>query len=545
MDSVSVIFAILMAILASGALVRMIPFSIPLPLIQIVFGVMVAAVFKEGIILDPHVFFLLFIPPLLFLDGWRMPNSVLKKERVNIFQLAFGLVIFTMLVLGYIIHWMIPSIPLPIAFALAAILSPTDPVAVAGIARKLAVPERVMSILEGEALFNDASGLVAFRMAVLVAVTGSFSFSKAATTFLWVAIAGILVGIVTTGLLAYIRRRFTHKYGEEQGSEILLSLLMPFFAYMIAEYIEASGVLAAVAAGITMSRLELIGGIEPMTRMRRSAIWDTVQFTLNGAIFVLLGEQLPFIFTGAMDVVAQTGHQSVLWLLLYALVICVVLIVLRFVWVFVSINATYWLKHQHRLALTQPNVRDMLVVSLGGVRGAITLAGVMTLPLMMPNGDDFPARDLAIFLAAAVIIISLLTASISLPILLKDVHAEAYINSPLAQQKKIALAAVKKAGHKHMAEALVDLKKDHPTLPDDYYEQVLQRLWIEFEGNFDPYRDADNVTHEQYEAERSLRLTMINAARDTIFHLGREHKISDDVVRDLVRQLDLDEVRFS
>src|SRR5699024_3242047 len=124
---------------------------------------------------------------------------------------------------------------------------------------------------------------------------------KAATTFLWVAIAGVLVGIATTWLLSYVRRKFTNKYGEELGSEILLSLLMPFFAYMIAEAIDASGVLAAVAAGITMSRLELTGGIEAMTRMRRSAIWDTVQFTLNGAIFVLLGEQLPGIFNSAVE----------------------------------------------------------------------------------------------------------------------------------------------------------------------------------------------------------------------------------------------------
>lgn len=545
MDSVGVVFAVLIAILASGALVRVIPFSIPLPLIQIVLGIVVAGVFKEGITLEPHLFFLVFIPPLLFLDGWRMPNSVLKKERVNIFQLAFGLVLFTMLGLGYIIHWMIPSMPLPIAFALAAILSPTDPVAVAGIARKLAVPERVMSILEGEALFNDASGLVAFRMAVLVAVTGSFSFYKAATTFLWVAIAGILVGIATTWLLSYVRRQFTNKYGEELGSEVLLSLLMPFIAYMIAETIGASGVLAAVAAGITMSRLELTGGIEPMTRMRRSAIWDTVQFTLNGAIFVILGEQLPDIFNSAVRVVTETGHQSVWWLLIYAFVICFTLMLFRFAWVFVSINITYAIKHKRRLPLSYLNVRDMLVVSIGGVRGAITLAGVMTLPLLLPSGDAFPTRDLAIFLAATVIIISLLMASILLPILLKDVQAEADIQSPLALQKKIAIAAAKKSGEKHIAELLAKLQHRHPQLTDEYYQELIQRLWVEFENGFDPYRDPDNLDHQRYEVERTMRLVIIDAARQAIFHLAKEHKISDDVSREMVKQLDFDEIRIS
>lgn len=545
MESISVIFAILLAILASGAIVRMLPINIPLPLIQIGLGGLIAGVLSEGIELDPHVFFLLFIPPLLFLDGWRMPNDVLKKQRMNIFQLAFGLVIITMIGLGYIINWLIPSLPLPVAFALAAILSPTDPVAVAGIARKLALPERVMSILEGEALFNDATGLVAFRMAVLVAVTGTFSIYNAAGTFLWVALIGIATGVAVTWLLSYVRRKFTAKYGEELGSEVLLSLLTPFAAYAAAEYIDASGVLAAVAAGITMSRLELGGAISPMTRMRRTATWDTLQFTLNGAIFVLLGEQLPDIFKGALDVMAHIEHNSAWWLLLYAVVIFLVLIVLRFSWIFISVNITSLAKNKRFITLSQHNLRDVVLVSVGGVRGTITLAGVLTLPLLLPSGEDFPGRDLAIFLAASVIIISLITASVCLPLLLRNAEEHDHLQSPLAQQKRLAIAAARQSGEKHLTELLQQLASTNTALSVDYFAGLKQRLWGEFEHTFDSYRDPENVQHLQYEVERKMRLAIIDTARQAIYLLAREQKISDEVARDMVTLLDLDEIRFN
>lgn len=202
MENITLIFAIFAAILVSGVVVRLIPW-VPLPLIQIVLGFLLAGVFQEGLTLNPDIFFFLFLPPLLFLDGWRIPKDALKRDRFGIFHLAFGLVIITVLGMGYLMHWMIPSMPLPVAFALAAIVSPTDPVAVAGIGRRLAIPSRVMAILEGEALFNDASGLVAFRMAVLAMMTGAFSIYSAATSFLWLAIAGVITGVTLTWLVAF------------------------------------------------------------------------------------------------------------------------------------------------------------------------------------------------------------------------------------------------------------------------------------------------------------------------------------------------------
>ena len=541
MENIALIFTIVIAVLLSGMVMRLLPWGIPLPLIQIVSGMIISAVFQKGIELNPEVFFLLFLPPLLFLDGWRIPKDALQRDRLGIFQLAFGLVIITVLVLGYIIHWLIPAMPLAVSFALAAIVSPTDPVAVAGITRKLAVPSRLMHILEGEALFNDASGLVAFRMAVLAAVTGVFSLSQATTSFLWVAGAGLVTGFIITRLLAIGRTWFNQRFGEELGAEILISLLTPFAAYAAAEHIGGSGILAAVAAGLTMSSHELSGRVSSLTRMRRTAIWDTVQFALNGIMFVLLGEQLPNIFMGAVHVVQQTGHHNPWWLIVYALVICCTLIVLRFLWVAASI---YVPRHLYKnTASSTATWTHVWILALGGVRGAVTLAGVLTLPLLLPNGTDFPARDLAIFLAATVIIISLIIASIGLPWVLKNPPTPAKAFSTYADQKHLALKAAYEAATQHSKQLVLELSQKNPS-DSANYQLLQQRLLAEFKHNLSTdYQHSDTNSSQQIEYQ--LRLIMIQHARQTIYQLARNKKISDDVARTLVQQLDFDEVRFS
>ena len=183
MESIVLVLAMLLAVVASGYLVRVLPFPVPLPLVQIALGAMIAGVFKSGIALDPEVFFLLFLPPLLFLDGWRIPNYGLLRDKGTILELALGLVVFTVVGMGFLIHWMIPAMPLPVAFALAAIVSPTDALAVSSIAARTPMPRRLLHILQGESLLNDASGLVCFRFAVAAAMTGTFSLASASLTF--------------------------------------------------------------------------------------------------------------------------------------------------------------------------------------------------------------------------------------------------------------------------------------------------------------------------------------------------------------------------
>ncbi|RNF28763.1 sodium:proton antiporter, partial [Massilia aurea] len=425
MDEVGIVLAMLLAVVASGYLVRMLPFAVPLPLVQIALGAAISGTTSHGVRLEPHIFFLVFLPPLLFLDGWRIPKVGLFRDRSTILELALGLVLFTVIGAGFLIHWLIPSLPLAVSFALAAILAPTDPVAVSSIAARVPIPPRLMHILEGESLLNDASGLVCFRFAVAAALTGTFSLGDATLTFLWVALAGIAIGVGLTVAVSAAQRVLAARIGEESGSPILINLLLPFGAYLAAEHLQASGILAAVAAGITMSYVELSGRALATTRVRRAVVWDTVQFALNGVMFVLLGEQLPNIVKAALVAPELPAAHDVWWLLGNALAISVGLILLRFIWVWISLRLTLLAARRQQQAVYRPNPRLILATSLAGVRGAITLAGVLTLPLAMPNGTPFPGRDLVIFLASAVIVVSLVLASVGLPRVLRGLELPA------------------------------------------------------------------------------------------------------------------------
>lgn len=198
METITVALFLLLAVVISGAFARMSPLLLPLPLVQIALGVAIASVADLGVELEPEIFFLLFLPPLLFLDGWRIPKEGLFRDKGTILELALGLVVFTVIGIGYFVNWMIPAMPLAVAFALAAIVSPTDPIAVSAIASRVPIPRRLMHILEGESLLNDASGLVCMRFGIAAALTGAFSPVDAFVTFLWVAIGGIAIGVGVT-----------------------------------------------------------------------------------------------------------------------------------------------------------------------------------------------------------------------------------------------------------------------------------------------------------------------------------------------------------
>src|SRR3954471_1869718 len=210
----------LVAVVLSEAITTALPFAIPLPLVQIALGALLAAAVDVEVPLAPDIFFLLFIPPLLFLDGWRIPKRGLFKDAGTILELALGLVVFTMLGMGFFIHWLIPAVPLAVAFALAAILSPTDPIAVSAITSRVPVPRRMMHILEGESLLNDASGLVCMRFALAAALTGAFSLPQAVASFLWVALGGLSIGVGLTWVVAKINHgcRSTSRRTREHSS---------------------------------------------------------------------------------------------------------------------------------------------------------------------------------------------------------------------------------------------------------------------------------------------------------------------------------------
>ena len=544
MHTIEVVLAMLVAVVASGYLVRVLPLSLPLPLVQIGLGAVIAGVFNRGHALEPEMFFLLFLPPLLFLDGWRIPKQGLFRDKGVILELAFGLVVFTVIGAGFLIHWMIPVMPLAVAFALAAIISPTDPVAVSSIASRAPIPKRLMHILEGESLLNDASGLVCFRFAVAAVMTGSFSLATASLTFLWVAVAGLAIGVAVTLGVSTFQRWLWRRFGEEPGAALLVNLLIPFAAYLLAEEFNASGILSAVAAGITMSYVELSGRVSGSMRVQRTAVWNMLQFSFNGIMFVLLGAQLPGIVERAIKTVSESGHHRAWWLLVYVVVINLALVLLRLAWVLLSLRWSL-LRARHRGEARQgTSWRIVVATSVAGVRGAITLAGVLTLPLFLPDGSAFPARDLVIFLAAAVILISLVGASIALPRLLKGLELPA--DSGERKEEDLARKLAAKAALAGVERTRQQLVQNQTTENVQLYNDAASRVSLLYQRNLEkdagPDADPDKVKRME-QGYRQLRTAGLTAEREELFRLTRRGKISDEISRRLIRNLDLLETR--
>ena len=540
MEPVGVILFLLLAVVVSGKIARLI--RAPLPLVQMALGVAVALSTVPTVTLDPELFFVLFLPPLLFLDGWRIPKDDLRRDRSTIIELALGLVILTVLGVGLFIHWLIPAMPLPVAFALAAVVSPTDPIAVSAIAARARIPKRMMHILEGESLLNDASGLVCKRFAVAAMLTGSFSLQQAIGSFLWVAIGGLVIGTAVTWLVARGKTWLATQLGEDTSAQILVSLLIPFGAYLLAEALHCSGILAAVAAGVTMAFTEQSGKTLAATRVRRAAVWDVVQFSANGVIFVLLGEQLPDIIGKAHETVRMTGHVETWWLGVYVLAISLALGLLRFAWVWTSLRLT-WFRRRAEAPPQRVGLRLVAAMSFAGVRGAITLAGVLTLPLTLLDGTAFPARDLAIFLAAGVIIVSMIVAAVGLPRLLHRLELppepshDAQIQSVRTAASEAAIQAIEAEQHR-LAEgqADVDLYTDASARIMDHYRRRIDGRLQSIE--------TEEIARRTAAIESRLRLAGLKAERAEIFRAAREREVNGEVALRLVRDIDLLEARL-
>lgn len=512
----------------------------PAPLVQIALGALIHQAQLIEVELDPEVFFVLLLPPLLFLDGWRIPKDELRREAPTILTLALGLVVFTVLGIGLCIHWLIPAMPLPVAFALAAALSPTDPVALSSITANTAMPSRMLRILQGESLFNDATGLVCMRFAVAAALTGAFSMSGAILSFLWVALAGAALGVAVTWVVTRTNAGSAVLLGDDGAAQILLTLLIPSGSYLLAEALHCSGIMAAVAAGITMG-FTPHSHWEAVTRIRRTAVWDAVQFAANGSIFVLLGQQIPSILAAAGETVRVTGHDNPWWLGVYVVAIVAALGVLRYLWVWASIRLAYF--GRKRRGSLAPG-RLVLAMSVAGVRGAVTLAGVLTLPLTMGNGTPFPGRELAIFLAAGVIVLGLVLAAVALPGLLKGLSVPTEraqldaANRVRAAAAEAAIAAVKEAAdNMHHT--------DHDPL---LVQQARKHIVASYQHRKEVYADdakRPETPQQVDQIERALRVAALRAERDEVLDVGRLVGLKEVELRRLVREIDLQEARHT
>lgn len=532
-----------MLLVVSGTRITAQFIPLPLPLLQILIGALLAIpVLGMHVRLDPELFLLLFIPPLLFVDGWRMPKGQFRELRTPILLLAFALVFFTILGAGQVIHWLLPQVPLAACFALAAVLSPTDAVAVSAITHGR-LPNTLNNLLQGEALMNDASGLVAFKFAVAATLTGVFSITDAGLQFLLVAFGGLAIGVALSYLLGRLRAWMIGRGWEDPAPHVLLLLLLPFAAYVAAEHLGLSGILSAVAAGMMQSRLDLLPR-QTSTRMLNRSVWALLEFTFNGLIFLLLGLQLPDILGAALGEHA-TPWRFALEALAMVVVIYTVLMLLRFVWVY-----SYWrmsgalrrLRGEPTRFAGQSRIALSAVLTLGGVRGAVTLAGVMSLPLLLNSGEAFPERDLLILIAAGVILLSLLVASVALPRIL-----------PRLPQDNAAVHERELNRHRALMleSAIRYLESEDERAADAEGAiasvEVKARLMSEYRDLLERARGGEEAREHQREVDRleyRLRLQALRTQRLELYRMRKDNELDDDMLAEILRDLDIAEARL-
>ncbi|AZO30186.1 MULTISPECIES: Na+/H+ antiporter [unclassified Mesorhizobium] len=538
---VAVFILVVLAFVAlSGALVRLV--RVPLPVLQIAIGAALA--WPAGglhVEIDPELFLLVFIPPLLFGDAFAAPKRELIELRGPILDLAIGLVFFTIVGFGYALHWLVPSIPLVVAFALAAVLSPTDAVAVSSIVDRNVVPARLMHILEGESLLNDASGLVMFRFAVAAALTGSFSFAAASLTFVYAVAAGVLAGIAALFIAAKALQILRRIGGTPAEAQVLVMTLLPFVAYLIAEHAGASGILAAVTAGLLTGTSGIFRFLSVSARIQAMSLWSTLTFVFNGALFILLGLQLP-------DIIRKVPPEltSRHWLFepaLTVLILTLCLVGLRFLWIWIGDMASVVAARLGKRKAEPFGFRVRLAGSVAGVRGAITLAGILSLPLALQDGSPFPARDVVIFLAAGVIICSLIIASLALPGIARGLVEPG--EDPGAAEERRARVGAANAAIARIESLAGDGGEEGEAA--EARLAVADSIVAGYRRRIAASDEAEEARAEAREAGRlelDLRHAGIEAERAAVRAMFRSREINDHTMRALLSEITLTEALF-
>ena len=525
----------------SGVVTRVMPFQIPLPLMQIAIGALLAwPTFGLHVEFDPELFLVLFIPPLLFADGWKTPTREFLEHGREIFGLALALVVVTVVGIGFLIYWVVPGIPLIPAFALAAVLSPTDAVALSGIVGEGRIPKKIMGILQGEALMNDASGLVSLKFAVAVAMgTMIFTVGGATVEFMKVAIGGILAGFVVSWLYGRSLRFLSRWGGDEPATQSVLLFLLPFASYLIAEHIGVSGILAAVAAGMTITRSGVMRRAPLAMRLRANSTWAMLEFVFNGMVFLILGLQLPGIISESLiraenDPLVDTGS-----LLLDVIWIYLALMVVRLGWLWLMRLYSRKRPGKHPMLFAGYKTRHMLLATFAGVRGAITLAGVLSIPLLLPDGTPFPGRYLLVFLATGVILFSLVCGIIILPLLLGK-NVGIFSDNRQKEEEaadlfmaKMAILSVQKTEQRL-------LRTSTENLDNELIMETGARVIGYMRRSEDDMSENDNSLHMQRaKLERTFNLAALNARRAAIYQLRARQEVSDETLAKIVSELDV------
>jgi monovalent cation/hydrogen antiporter len=529
MTSIAEIFVGLLLTVAILAMVAR-KLHIPYPILFVIGGLLLGWIpGLPKVTLNPELVFLFILPPLLFpaalFTSWR--DFRLNLRPISL--LAIGLVLFTTITVACLAHYFM-HLPLAAGFVLGAIISPPDAIAATAIAERLKVPRRIVTILEGESLVNDATTLVAYRFAVAAVLSGSFSLEHAGGQFFIVGIGGILTGL-TVGWLA---QQF-HKRVDDAPIEITVSLLTPFVAYLSAERLGVSGVLAVVTAGLYLGR-RMPELLTFKTRLQGGPVWEMVEFLLNGFVFILIGLQLPEVLH------ALSGHDiPIRQLVWYALFISLAVILIRILWVFPAAYLPRLLFKSIRDRDPYPSWRHVTIIGWTGMRGVVSLAAALAIPLTMngtPDGPPFPDRDLILFLTFIVILATLVLQGLSLPLLIRWLGVE-----DDGSMEKEEREARLKANQAALAR-LNEIGECEPTKAD-----ALQRLRAEYEDHIrqvegaEPERAGTPLRLFSSEFER-LSHEALQVERRTILQLRNDDAIADEVLRRIQLDIDLAEARL-
>ncbi|AQS89547.1 Na+/H+ antiporter [Neoasaia chiangmaiensis NBRC 101099] len=547
MTSADHILILLVLTAVSSLLTRASSGRVPLPLLQIAIGV-VAALCGLRIGLRPDLFMLVFLPPLLFADAFRMPLREFGELRGTILFLAFGLVVFSTVLCGYVIHWIVPQLDLAICFTLAAALSPTDTVAVSSLTAGRRVPERLLHILSGEALFNDASGLVCFRFATAAVMTGEFSYRQAFGSFLLVSLGGLAIGALMAWAASRAERILLRRGFDDPPLQITLIVLLPFVIYVVAEAAGCSGILASVAGCMVVKLSGVVEEAATATRLQATTVWTMVSYVFNALIFLLLGLQLPALLNTGMAMAHE--HHATMWQLsgLVAMVY-VIMLVLRFVGIWLSILRRWIGKRMERQSFIFPSVAGTVLMTIAGVRGAVTLAAVLSLPVVDVGIEAFPARDLVISVATGVIVLSLVVAGVVMPFCIrflpKDGVDKSAMEENVARQRLVR--AVLRQLRQEQSTAAQTMAEEKPG-EDKLRLEVVGRLLQTYENRLSqidetpqiPVMNRTNALRRE-RIELALRLLLLRTERQTLRDLAHSREINDRTEWELQQELDYEE----
>jgi CPA1 family monovalent cation:H+ antiporter len=501
---------------------------LPPPILLVVAGIALALMpWVPSITLQPDVVLLVLLPPLIYFAAFTMSWQAFRANLRPILLLAFGCVIVTTIAVAGAAHWLL-GFPLGVAFMLGAIVSPPDVVAPRAVAERLSIPRRIIAVLEGEGLVNDATALILFNLALTTVFTGRFSLPEAVVDFALVLVAETAWGFV----VGYVILRLRH-FAAEPRLEVLLSLLTPFVAFWPPHALGGSGVLATVVSGLYVGSAG-VALIRSNTRLQALFFWDVVNTVITGTIFLLTGLQ-------ARTVAAGLDAATLTHLVVNGVLVSAVVIVVRFLWVFPATYVPRWLFPRIAARDPAPNWRMPFVIAFTGVRGVVSLAAALSVPIAIASDVAFPRRDAVLVLTFVVIVVTLVAQGLTLPWVLKKLRLDKLGLAEVRRRKEREIYARMEAARAALAE--LDAAAKTHALPEEVIAPWREREQLRI-AQLEGERERDGERFAASASMHRLELALVAAQRKRLNELLRSGEVSDAIRRRVERDLDLDEERL-